>query len=534
MAAPYLSLLLLALQSSASDEHAIRRAGDGSVLSTSAGVASSGTAFHAPPLVPILALPPQAGWPVSLLAGSEPPAQPVVADLDGDGTMEVVLHLRDPNDPFNTSLLRVYGPQGNLLPGWPQRFPTFVNGHPLVGDTDGDGDMEIFAGTHAFHHDGSSLSGWPKSLILGCAFDPIQVTTLADLDADGEMEVIGIHAQGVLVAPCEQRAKLYVWDGSGNSLPGFPIDLPKVAGPNSATLRQPAVGDLDGDGDLEVLVLGLYQHTSNGDIAEVYAYHHNGIHVAGWKRRIWEGPFISFHLLHAPVLVNLDGDAADEVVIAHNLVAAGAEVVVLDDDGSTLAGWPKLLPEPLSVGTAVPLSAGDLDGGGDMEIVAVRPISASSPGGKSLQVDVWKADGTPVLGWPRSLAGHDLSYDFMTGFWNLANWSEPILADVIGLGLPQVLLASRVGGSHRILVWRADGILLSPPTLLLPATSFAGALLATDLDLDGDVELGAITQLAGGSGNGVELHFWDLPAARAPDDPWPTWGHDAQRTNRVQ
>jgi hypothetical protein len=63
----------------------------------------------------------------------------------------------------------------------------------------------------------------------------------------------------------------------------------------------PAVGDLDGDGDLEVVI--------GSDEAKVYAWHANGSKLTDWPKQT------ELSVKGAPALANLDDDAELEVIV---------------------------------------------------------------------------------------------------------------------------------------------------------------------------------------------------------------------------
>ena len=186
---------------------------------------------------------PKSGWPKLNVAGGMSYAQPVFADLDDDGDMEI-LHSYYTS---NTNYVGIYHHDGSVFENWPQVYPGPQNYvMPITGDIDADGDLEIFGGCHGYgilerHHNGDTVAGWPVDIYnLECS--PI----IFDLDNDGEREIIFGDNAGTF----------YAYNGDGSLVEDWPIPAGGNAMVNSA-----AVGDVDGDGDIEIALV-----VSNGTI----------------------------------------------------------------------------------------------------------------------------------------------------------------------------------------------------------------------------------------------------------------------------
>ena len=436
----------------------------------------------------------QTGFPIALPV--ETSSHPVVGDVNGDGRLDVVLpadyiyvwdaegvELRDGDGdsqtlgPFNATVadwapagatlanltsrpgleiiasnrttrqIFVYQGDGSVAPGWPRTMTNWNWATPVAGDLDGDGDLEVIANTvtgtlYVWHHDGTDFFDGDNNPATIGVFQ-VRVNewysfcspALADLDLDGKLEIIlGTRYSGTT------PDVLMALRNNGTNLPGFPVSF----GTNGETLCSPAVGDLNGDGRLEVVVV------TENDRLQVIRY--NGLSMS---------PF--------PILF-----------ISNN--------------------------NPDGVSTPSPALA-DLNADGYPEIVAVSVTDALTA-----SVHAVTRTGVNLAGWPRPVGGN--------------SESSPVVADITGDGHPDVLFG--IGGGadsspNALYAWRHDGIDVPGFPLQLSGPIRPTPCLV-DLNQDGDVDI-----VYGGWD--LQMHVWDLPAAWNPDLAfWPTFKGNPLRT----
>lgn len=294
-----------------------------------------------------------------------------LADLDGDGDLEIICP--------SSNEIEVYHHNGSVFAGFPVTGGNDLTA-PAVGDLDGDGDLEIVAGgfvasgstsdfVYVWHHTGAPAAGFPVTTHGSVKASP----ALADLDNDGTME---------LIANCWNKAGtdyLYVWDHAGGYEPGWPIQAAYIR------LSSPTVGDLDDDGDLEIVVGGW---ATNPYSENVHAYHHDATPVAGFPVSLNNSP--SGNVNSSCTIGDIDGDERPEIV-----VKAVNNIYALNHNGSLVTGFPLFLDDESHSGTTSPSPAlGDADGDDLVEIFAASCFN------NVMMVDQPGVFSRDLLPWP--------------------------------------------------------------------------------------------------------------------------------------
>lgn len=254
-----------------------------------------------------------------------------LADLDGDNDLEtVVCPSATPGSVY------VFNGDATLFPGWPQpAHPQTITQSCAIGDIDGDGDLEIvgagFDSIYAWHHDGVNI--WRIKPTGGTNVG--RCPALCDLDFDGDLEII-----------VNKGNYINVFYHDGTPFPGFPVPMGdnnrgRFIVISSFSPTSPIVGDLDGDGDLEIISAPTWGYPYPNAI---YAFHHNGAPVAGFPKYMQPQGTTWNKLFSVPSLCDLDADGDVEVVIDNAYMEQGF-MFVFDESGSydpVFMDWPTL------------------------------------------------------------------------------------------------------------------------------------------------------------------------------------------------
>ncbi len=293
-----------------------------------------------------------------------------LGDFDGDGDLDIVTP---------TDFYRNVGASPLV-----QQSIEFGNDLHVV-DVDADGDLDVLgrlapspssSRTHARLHlnDGTGSFTFDTTRILPLG----PMASFASGDADGDADIdLALGAVSATGGEEEQRSRLWLRDSaagvfvdaSGALLP--PPFQPHALFPSVAWTARISRGDVDGDGDLDMVVPSGPDHVVLNDGS-------GGFHPA-------IGALSEFGLLG-----DVDGDG--------DLDAVGATVHRNDgtgtftDDGIPVVSSGSWTP----LGTSQPFALQDLDGDGDLDLVNVfeRPFPIAVWTSNLEMFEIWLNDGT--------------------------------------------------------------------------------------------------------------------------------------------
>jgi len=299
-----------------------------------------------------------------------PPLVANITDDDGNGVIDlcdvpdVVLVAQSPG--FDGALYVLDGATGVEHWSIASGLSTYIV--PAVGDIDGDGMVEILAGTNgagfggdsavtAYEHDGSPKWTSPVQINHGQGF----AIALADIDHDGDVEIVAddtvLDHQGNLVWTAPEPigwSQYDIWHCTAT-----------------------AVADLDGDDDMEI-ILGQAAYRNDGTQYYLHAEVEPGF----------------------PQVANLDADPQPEILVTTraglNLIQHDGTLTYTDSrpTGDAYPGWFR------------PATVHDFDGDGEPEM-AVSSATHYSVLETDLSI-LWTANVQDASGWSAGTA-----FDFL-------------------------------------------------------------------------------------------------------------------------
>ncbi|MCB2221445.1 MAG: VCBS repeat-containing protein [Bacteroidetes bacterium] len=260
------------------------------------------------------------GWPVTTLL--YPDGAPAFGDIDGDGEGEVVVSTRQ-SGAGNTGYLHAWEKDGSSVTGFPVSLSGGATKTPVLADLDGDNSLEIIVEERdypdgyvgAYKGNGTAVPGFPVAM----DYIPGSAVAVGDITGDNIPEIIA-----------ESYYSVYAFDISGNVLEGFPY----APGANRVfSYSSPVLADMDGDGYRDILV---GDHSSTAGNGAIHVINKNGMALEGWPQ------FVSYWIYGPAAVGDIDGDGYLDVAVGDQVLSGSPadKVYAWDRFGNDLEGWP--------------------------------------------------------------------------------------------------------------------------------------------------------------------------------------------------
>jgi hypothetical protein len=329
--------------------------------------------------------------------GNPPPTAYGVglADLDGDGDLDAFFANGQSEGPRpNTVLINQGGAQGGsagVFKDSGQRLGKEESRTPVLADLDGDGDLDAWVVNMGYQtlYSNDGLGGFSQTTTLieeDMGGTGLWSAAFGDLDGDGDLDAVGAGCCGAIAFYGDNRTEVFppfnvVWINQGGRQGGqagdfrSDITMPSLGGAGVA------LGDLDGDGDLDAFFANDFltqtvegnQDDKIGQPDTVWMNPGDGV-LADSGQRLGSAKGQNV------VLGDLDGDGDLDAFVANR----GPDEVWLNG-GSSQPGEFADSGQRLGTGTTNRVILSDLDGDADLDALLV----VQDP----FHIEVWLNDG---------------------------------------------------------------------------------------------------------------------------------------------
>jgi parallel beta-helix repeat protein len=437
-------------------------------------------------------------------------------DLTGSVTLDEIgnVRVRLANSKGDEVAIICYSPAGDQK--WVRRYDNSAEGvSKKVGAS-----PDLLRASNGLSYE----EGWPVILSGGTN----QNVKAADIDNDGNVEIV-VSDYIPPVYGGSGEGHIYVFRHDGTLMEPWPnVDID----PDGLNPRAVSLGDLDNDGDLEIVFAA-------GDVPvspdyRIYIFHHDGTRVTdGWPKTI--GSFAPV----SPTLEDIDNDGFLEIISKDG----SDKISAWNFDGSDVPGWPFVLP---GAGPLNYIAVGDVNCDGHKEFVTVQSnyvhhyiyiISNSGEllGSWGIIDDIFGVAATPALAdldkdGDLEILVYDCSkvhaYHHSGGYVN--GW--PVLADPSSYGGVPLSIADmdrdvKLEVTACAHLWQdgmsvrnSDGTLVEGWPVILNSVRFIYASSVGNIDIDDELEV--LVTARNGSNSQYEIYAFNWNGTTVDDFPF--------------
>lgn len=275
-----------------------------------------------------------------------------LGDVDGDGDLDAFL------GAYGQGRLYLNGGVGVFADVTASHVPALSSDTRAValGDVDSDGDLDVILGNYGaqsrlLKNNGTGVLSDVTSTHLPAIVDATRAVAMGDVDDDGDLDVL-VGNRGAAFPSFIGQSRLYLNGGTGVFSDATVAKLPALLADTLAV----GLGDVDGDGDLDAYI---------GNRNQDFLYLNNG--TGGFVDVTATNLPIVFDGTYGVALGDVDEDGDLDVFAGNTTSAAGGQDRIYLNNGSgtfadgTSVGMPAVLNYTGSVALA------DVDGDGDVD-----------------------------------------------------------------------------------------------------------------------------------------------------------------------
>jgi hypothetical protein len=316
-------------------------------------------------------------------------------DVDGDGDADLIT--AGGYDDFVSPPDRLYANDGT---GKFTNVPSFPGGLGMtfdleLGDVDLDGDLDVVLGVQPekqliatggkdqlYLNDG--LGGFaPDAAFAAMAWNEEITDTrgieLGDVDSDGDLDVFVAKSDTLAASVVSgERNRLLLGDGTGAFVDATLTNLP-LTGTDGDNSQDAELADIDGDGDLDVIVANSVFTVTTADSGDVL------VNIGG-KQGGTEGVFVDnpvsflepssidnwIRMSVQAADLDADGDL-DVLCTVHDGFVSGTQQMLFLNDGGSQGGTEGFFQQETAFDPADAIVSGaailDVDGDGDLDLL---------------------------------------------------------------------------------------------------------------------------------------------------------------------